>query len=169
MLHGAHLQKHQIQCPPLVSLPTHHRIRLCEVNIEWSIWFTLLIKEGYRKIYVRDLTVLQIFPIFWNFLKPYEKPFLIKCKIRIYFITDIIFVIILLSLSLTLSFLIHPFSTPWKHQKSLRFSDVFRSQRMAVLGTNGLTSHLLLFFCFIIIISYLWLFIALLFIKPHSS
>ena len=150
MLHGAHLQKHQIQCPPLVSLPTHHRIRLCEVNIEWSIWFTLLIKEGYRKIYVRDITVLQIFPIFWNFLKPYEKPFLIKCKIRIYFITDIIFVIILLSLSLTLSFLIHPLSTPWKHQKSLRFSDVFRSQRMAVLGTNGLTSHLLLFFCFII-------------------
>ena len=150
MLHGAHLQKHQIQCPPSVSLPTHHRIRLCEVNIEWSIWFTLLIKEGYRKIYVRELTVLQIFPIFWNFLKPYEKPFLIKCKIRIYFITDIIFVIILLSLLLTHSFLIHPFSTPWKHQKTLRFSDVFRGQRMAVLGTNGLTSHLLLFFCFII-------------------
>ena len=150
MLHGAHLQKHQIQCPPSVSLPTHHRIRLCEVNIEWSIWFTLLIKEGYRKIYVRELTVLQIFPIFWNFLKPYEKPFLIKCKIRIDFITDIIFVIILLSLLLTHSFLIHPFSTPWKHQKTLRFSDVFRGQRMAVLGTNGLTSHLLLFFCFII-------------------
>ena len=123
MLHGAHLQKHQIQCPPSVSLPTHHRIRLCEVNIEWSIWFTLLIKEGYRKIYVRELTVLQIFPIFWNFLKPYEKPFLIKCKIRVYFITDIIFVIILLSSSLTRSFLIHLFSIPWKHQKTLRIEN----------------------------------------------
>ena len=118
-----HPQNHQIQCPPSVSLLTHHRIRLCEVNIEWSIWFTLLIKEGYRKIYVHELTVLQIFPIFWNFLKPYEKPFLIKCKIRVYFITDIIFVIILLSSSLTRSFLIHLFSIPWKHQKTLRIEN----------------------------------------------
>ena len=120
---ACHLQKHQLQCPPSVSLPTHHRIRLCEANIEWSIWFTLLIKDGYRKIYVRDITVLQIFQFFWNFLKPYEKPFLIKCKIRVYFITDIIFVIILLSSSLTRSFLIHLFSIPWKHQKTLRIEN----------------------------------------------
>ena len=115
---ACHLQKHQLQCPPSVSLPTHHRIRLCEANIEWSIWFTLLIKDGYRKIYVRDITVLQIFQFFWNFMKPYEKPFLIKCKIRVYFITDIIFVIILLSSSLTRSFLIHLF-----YQKTLRIEN----------------------------------------------
>ena len=120
---ACHLQKHQLQCPPSVSLPTHHRIRLCEANIEWSIWFTLLIKDGYGKIYVRDITVLQIFQFFWNFLKPYEKTFLIKCKIRVYFITDIIFVIILLSSSLTRSFLIHLFSIPWKHQKTLRIEN----------------------------------------------
>ena len=35
----------------------------------------------------------------------------------------------------------HPFSTPWKHQKTLRFSDVFRRQRKGALGTNGLNSR----------------------------
>ena len=32
----------------------------------------------------------------------------------------------------------HPFSTPWKHQKTVRFSDVFRRQRKGALGTNRL-------------------------------
>ena len=32
----------------------------------------------------------------------------------------------------------HPFSTPWKHQKTLQFSDVFRRQRKGALGANGL-------------------------------
>ena len=32
----------------------------------------------------------------------------------------------------------HHFSTPWKHQKTLRFSDVFRRLREGALGTNGL-------------------------------
>ena len=32
----------------------------------------------------------------------------------------------------------HPFSSPWKHQKTVRFSDVFRGQRKGALGTNGL-------------------------------
>ena len=40
--------------------------------------------------------------------------------------------------TLTHSFPMHPFSTPWKHQKTLRFSDVFRGQRKGALGTNGL-------------------------------
>ena len=35
----------------------------------------------------------------------------------------------------------HPLSTPWKHQKTLRFSDVFRGYRKGALGTNGLTCH----------------------------
>ena len=34
--------------------------------------------------------------------------------------------LILLSVSLTHSFPMQPFFTPWKHQKSLQFSDVFR-------------------------------------------
>ena len=29
---------------------------------------------------------------------------------------------------------IHPFSTPWKHQKTVRFSDVFREARKGALG-----------------------------------
>ena len=33
---------------------------------------------------------------------------------------------------LTHSFPMHPFSTPWKHQKTLRFSDVFREGRERV-------------------------------------
>ena len=32
----------------------------------------------------------------------------------------------------------YPFSTPWKHQKTLRFVNVFRGWRKGVLGTNGL-------------------------------
>ena len=40
---------------------------------------------------------------------------------------------------LTHSFPIHSFSTPWKHQKTIRFSDVFRGEKKGALGTNGLT------------------------------
>ena len=32
----------------------------------------------------------------------------------------------------------NPFSAPWKYQKTLRFSDVFRGQGKGALGTNGL-------------------------------
>ena len=32
----------------------------------------------------------------------------------------------------------HPFSAPWKHQKSLWFSDVFRRWRKGALGTSEL-------------------------------
>ena len=32
----------------------------------------------------------------------------------------------------------HPFSTPWKHQKTLRFSNVFRGYRKGALETNEL-------------------------------
>ena len=32
----------------------------------------------------------------------------------------------------------HPFSTPWKDKKTIRFSDVFRGERKGTLGTNGL-------------------------------
>ena len=32
----------------------------------------------------------------------------------------------------------HPFFARWKHQKSLRFSDVLRGLRKGALGTNGL-------------------------------
>ena len=42
---------------------------------------------------------------------------------------------------LTHSFLMHPFSTPWKHQKTLRFSDIFRGQKKGALGTNGLMDY----------------------------
>ena len=39
---------------------------------------------------------------------------------------------------LTHSFPMHPFSTSWKHQKTLRFPDVFRGQRKSILESNGL-------------------------------
>ena len=42
---------------------------------------------------------------------------------------------------LTHSFPMHPFSTLWKHQKVLRFSDVFRGYRKGALGTNGLINE----------------------------
>ena len=32
----------------------------------------------------------------------------------------------------------HDFSTPWKHQITVRFSDIFRGVGKGVLGTNGL-------------------------------
>ena len=38
----------------------------------------------------------------------------------------------------------HLFSNPWKHQKILRFSDVFRGQRKGALGTKGLMNFWLL-------------------------
>ena len=45
---------------------------------------------------------------------------------------------------LTHSFPMHSFSTPWKHQKTVRFSDVFRGWRKGALGTNGLMDELLM-------------------------
>ena len=35
----------------------------------------------------------------------------------------------------------HPFSTLWKHQKTIRFSDVFRGYRKDALGTNELSNR----------------------------
>ena len=32
----------------------------------------------------------------------------------------------------------HSSPTPWKHQKTVKFSDVFRGYRKGALGTNGL-------------------------------
>ena len=32
----------------------------------------------------------------------------------------------------------HPFHAPWKHQKTLQFSDAFKGKRKGGLGTNGL-------------------------------
>ena len=40
------------------------------------------------------------------------------------------------SILLTHSFPMHPFSSPWKHQKTVRFSEVFRGKRKGALGTN---------------------------------
>ena len=40
--------------------------------------------------------------------------------------------------NLTHSVPMHTFSNPRKHQKTVRFSDVFRRQRKEELGTNGL-------------------------------
>ena len=40
--------------------------------------------------------------------------------------------------SLTYSFPMRIFSTHWKNQKTLRFSDVFRACKKGALGTNGL-------------------------------
>ena len=39
---------------------------------------------------------------------------------------------------LTHSFPMHPFSTPLKHRKTVRFSDVSKGKRKGALGTNGL-------------------------------
>ena len=41
---------------------------------------------------------------------------------------------------LVLHFLMHPFSTPWTHLKTVRFS-VFRGWRKGALGTNGLRCY----------------------------
>ena len=43
--------------------------------------------------------------------------------------------------TLTYSLPIHPSSTPWKHQKTLQFFDVFRGLRKGSLGTNGLMTE----------------------------
>ena len=37
---------------------------------------------------------------------------------------------------LTHSFPMHSFSSPWKHQKTVKFSDVFRGKRKGALGMN---------------------------------
>ena len=36
----------------------------------------------------------------------------------------------------------YPLSTAWKHQKTLRFSDVFRGYRKEALGTNSLRKNI---------------------------
>ena len=43
---------------------------------------------------------------------------------------------------LTHLFLMHPFSTPCKHQQNLWFSNILKGQRKGVLGTNGFISDL---------------------------
>ena len=35
----------------------------------------------------------------------------------------------------------YPFSNPRKHQKSVRFSDVFRGEKKGALGMNGLKTN----------------------------
>ena len=42
---------------------------------------------------------------------------------------------------LTHSFPMHPFSAPWKHQKTVRSSDVSRGYRKGILGTKALIDH----------------------------
>ena len=42
---------------------------------------------------------------------------------------------------LTYLFPMHPFSSPWKPQKTLRSSDIFRGKRKGALGTNGLIKY----------------------------
>ena len=42
---------------------------------------------------------------------------------------------------LTHSFPMHPFSTSRKHQKTVRFFDVFKGKWKGALGTNGLTEN----------------------------
>ena len=72
--------------------------------------------------------------------------FIVKKNLKFCFLKMFCFIISLtfytpfsLSLWLTHLFLVHPFSTPGKHQKILRFLDVFRGQRKGALGTNGLS------------------------------
>ena len=43
---------------------------------------------------------------------------------------------------LTYSFPMHPFSTPWKRQKTVRFSNVFKEYRKGASGTNVLNSKI---------------------------
>ena len=53
---------------------------------------------------------------------------------------------------LTHLFPMHPLSTPWKHQKTFRFSDVFRGYRKGALGTNGLKYG----YCVMVIGKWFW-------------
>ena len=46
---------------------------------------------------------------------------------------------------LTHSFPMHPFSTLWKHEKTLPFSDVFRVYKKGALGKNGPIAFMVLF------------------------
>ena len=50
----------------------------------------------------------------------------------------IVFFAWMVFITLTFSFPMHPFSSPWKHQQTVRFSDVLRGWRKDALGTNGL-------------------------------
>ena len=50
----------------------------------------------------------------------------------------IVFFAWMVFITLTFSFPMHPFSSPWKHQQTVRFFDVLRGGRKDALGTNGL-------------------------------
>ena len=39
----------------------------------------------------------------------------------------------------------YPFSTPWKHKKTVKYSDVFKGLRKGALGTNGLIHYIIAF------------------------
>ena len=64
----------------------------------------------------------------------YSYCFLIVCNLHfetsqryMYFLNLLYFVSsTMVAVTLTPSFLMHPFSTPWKHQKTIKFSDVVR-------------------------------------------
>ena len=60
-----------------------------------------------------------------------------------YLVKEIVFIVKYLQhcyflVVLTRLFPMHPFSTPWKHQKTVRFSDIFRGWKKGALKTNGL-------------------------------
>ena len=46
------------------------------------------------------------------------------------------------------------FYTPWKHQKSFRFLNIFRGYRKATTDSNGLNGHVAFFYCTELLIFY---------------
>ena len=76
------------------------------------------------KTYIHKLSTSTCFQFFLT-SKSYVSPVILLAKIS----TKVI---------LTHSFPMDPLSIPWKHQKTLKISDVFRRYRKGALGTNKL-------------------------------
>ena len=77
--------------------------------------------------------------LFWEQVRQFQKFFFSKENDDV----SITFSVYSVTSELTYLFPMHPFSTSWKHQKTVMFSNLFRGWRKGALGKNGLILLLL--------------------------
>ena len=91
--------------------------------ISWLLFLKLIFREFFRLKIQKNQVILNVF------------------QRKYFWITSLLNIVLhkhYVKISMTHLLSMHPFSTPWKRQKNLRFSDVFRGQRKGALGTNAI-------------------------------
>ena len=123
-------------------LEEHLRTTACVMN--W-IWNLLMIPQNktLANLFFKDQVLLPknltFFVLLIYFIDNYNQELLLSLKVL-----------------LTHLFSMHPFSIPWKHQKTVRFSKVLKRRKKGALATNGLNkqfrTHFSLYLSFLLMV-----------------